>query len=150
MNQQPIEWLWASVRSAGWAPALVFVIHVVMSRALGAYLALPALDVPMHFAGGVAIAFFLWRSVNIDAAGPVLGSMTLFGRRCLTFASVCTATVVWEFAEWVSDHLGWSLAQLGLGDTLLDMLLGIAGGVFFLVVSASLPPRSRPGHRPRQ
>ncbi len=135
MRHKLIVWIWTSVRSAGWAPAFVFVFHVAVSRGLDAYLAVPELDIPMHFAGGVAIAFFLWRSVNIAAASQVLGSLTPIGRLLLTVAAVCTSTVVWEFAEWTSDRLGWSHSQLGLDDTLLDMLLGITGGMFFLVVS---------------
>ncbi len=78
MKRQWFEWLWSSIRSAGWAPALVFVTHVVASRGIGAYRTLPELDTPMHLVGGVAIAFFFWRSVNLDAARPLLGSLTLF------------------------------------------------------------------------
>ena len=130
-----IAWLGASIRSAGWAPTLVFVTHVVASRVFGAYRVFPELDTPMHLIGGVAIAFFLWSSVNLDTARPILGSLSLTGKIVLTLAAVCTAAVIWEFAEWTTDHLGWTDAQLGLEDTLLDMLLGITGGVLFLIIA---------------
>lgn len=135
MRRQVIAWLGASIRSAGWAPALVFVTHVVASRGIGAYRTLPELDTPMHLVGGVAIAFFFWHSVNLDSARLLLGSLTLCGKLSLTFSAVCTAAIVWEFAEWTTDRLGWTHAQLGLGDTLLDMLLGIVGGLLFLMFS---------------
>ena len=116
MNQQVITWLWTSVVSAGWAPASVFVIHVVISRGLGAYLTLPDLDIPMHFAGGVAIAYFLWRSINIDAAGPVLGSLTLFARLLLTFLAVCAAAVYQSLdrAKMSSLQISCTLCSLSL------------------------------------
>jgi len=47
----------APLRGA-WAPVLVFGLHVFISPALNAYLLFPPLDIPMHFFGGVAIAYF--------------------------------------------------------------------------------------------
>jgi hypothetical protein len=43
--------------------------------------------------------------------------------------------VVWELAEWVSDRYLGTNAQLWLGDTLLDMLLGLTGGLMFVAVA---------------
>lgn len=43
-----------------------------------------------------------------------------------------TATVFWEFAEFVSDRFFGTHAQVGLEDTLLDMALGVAGGLAYL------------------
>ena len=127
-----IRWLSTSIRSAGWAPAAVFSIHVVLSRGFEAYLAVPGLDIPMHVLGGVAIAFFFWRALALPAATPVLGQLNASGRLLMAFTAVCTAAVLWEFAEWTTDRLGLTEAQVGLDDTLLDMLLGIAGGAVFL------------------
>jgi uncharacterized membrane protein len=119
----------------------------VASRGLGAYESVPDLDIPMHLLGGVSIAFFFWRSVTCEAAGAVLGTLSRFGQLLLTLALVCASTVGWEFAEWTTDYLGWTRAQGGLGDTMLDMLLGILGGVGFLVVFARLLSPGRP-HSP--
>ncbi len=127
-----IRWLSTSIRSAGWAPVVVFSLHVVLSRGFGAYLAVPGLDIPMHVLGGVAIAFFIWRAIALPAATPVLGRPSDTGRLLLAFTAVCTAAALWEFAEWTTDRLGLTEAQVGLDDTLLDMALGIAGGTVFL------------------
>jgi len=54
----------------------------------------------------------------------------------LIFALTGTATVFWEFAEFFSDQLFATHAQLGLGDTLLDMALGIGGGITYLTAAA--------------
>ena len=130
------EWVRDSIRSAAWAPVAVFVLHLVFSRVLGWYLTVPGLDMPMHFLGGVAIAYFFARSIRLESASPVLGALTTLGRCVLTIALVGLATVVWELAEWTTDSLELTRAQVGLDDTVLDMLLGLLGGVAFLLVSS--------------
>jgi hypothetical protein len=135
------RWVASSIRSAGWAPLSGFVVHVIAARVLGAYAAWPDLDGPMHVAGGVAIAYFFERAFASEAAVPVVGCTTAFGRGALTMLSACAATVVWEFAEWTSDRLGITEAQMGLDDTLLDMLLGLVGAAAFLAAAARMRRR---------
>jgi len=122
----------SEILRASWAPWLVFLLHVFISRVLNAYILFPPLDIPMHFFGGVAIAYFLaacLRALPADA-------MSLQVRHrlvpLLIFSLTSTATVFWEFAEFFSDLLIGTHAQLGLQDTLLDMALGAAGGLSFL------------------
>lgn len=130
-----MRWIASAIRSAGWAPALVFAVHVVASRVLGAYAIWPGLDGPMHVAGGVAIGFFFLRAFTGDEAVPVVGRTTAFGQGTLTLLSVCAATVVWELAEWTTDRMGLTAAQKGLDDTLLDVLLGLVGGTAVVLTS---------------
>lgn len=52
------KWMFATCRRAAWAPILVFGLHVIFSRVLGAYLILPSRDIPMHFFDRVAITYF--------------------------------------------------------------------------------------------
>ncbi len=130
-----VKWVLSAVRVAGWAPIAVFVAHVIASRVLGTYLAFPSLDIPMHLAGGAAIAFFFWRSLHIQESRFAIGEMAPASAGLLSFTAVGTAAVVWEFAEWISDRFMGTYAQLGLEDTLLDMLLGIAGGLVFVMVA---------------
>lgn len=54
----------------------------------------------------------------------------------LVFALTYSAAVFWEFAEFVSDRLASTTAQLSLGDTLLDLHLGIVGGTAYLAGQA--------------
>ena len=121
---------------AAWAPVLVFALHVFISRVLNAYLLFPPLDIPMHFFGGVAIAYFFascLRALPPDAIAvpyrPWLVAVTVF-------ALTSTASVFWEFAEFFSDRLFGTHAQLSLEDTLLDMALGVTGGLTFLAMAA--------------
>ena len=56
--EDALEQLMLASARAAWPPVLVFDLHVVFSRVLGAYLVFPLLDVPMHFFGGMAIMYF--------------------------------------------------------------------------------------------
>jgi hypothetical protein len=124
------------------SPIAVFLLHVVASRGLNAYAWYPPLDIPMHFAGGLAIAHFFARGLAAlpDEAVAARWRRLLFG--AATFALTATAAVFWEFAEFLSDRYFGTRAQGGLGDTLLDMALGIAGGLAYALVSSWSPLRS--------
>ncbi|TAJ17940.1 MAG: hypothetical protein EPO68_08550 [Planctomycetota bacterium] len=118
----------ATTRDAAWAPILVFTVHMIASRGLGLYGPYPWLDVPMHAAGGIAIAYFFHRALVLAGRHGVLAPFHALTHVLFVLALVGTTTVLWEFAEFLSDRYLGTHAQAGLGDTLLDMLLGIAGG----------------------
>lgn len=122
-------------RAAAWAPISVFALHMVMSEVLGAYLAYPHLDVPMHVAGGVAITYFLAYVVAAAASLDLLGRPNRSALLWLVFTASCTATILWEFAEFLSDRYLGTSAQVDLEDTLLDMLLGILGSLAYFAIS---------------
>lgn len=117
---------------AGWMPTAVFLLHVFISRVLNGYILFPPLDIPMHFLGGVAIAFFFSRCVAMVPASIISGPPRHVAQAVVVFGLTGTATVFWEFAEFFSDRLFGTHAQLGLEDTLLDMALGVAGGLAYL------------------
>ena len=126
------RWTAATTREAAWAPSLVFLVHVVAYLGFDAYKAYPPLDLPMHFLGGVVIAFFFHRaSINASRLG-LLGPYHAVTHALLVISLTCSAAVLWEFAEWTYDRAFGTHHQLGLDDTLLDMLLGILGGAAFL------------------
>jgi hypothetical protein len=129
--------LGVSLREAGWAPALVFVLHVVALRGFAAYALFPPLDIPMHFFGGVAITFFLGRSYRVAEKSGLLGQPARWLYFVVVPALATCTTVLWEFAEFVSDRYFGTHAQLGLEDTLSDMLLGCLGSLVFLGVTAA-------------
>jgi hypothetical protein len=124
------EWVRISAGRAAWAPLLVFGVHCVLSRAvLDAYEAWPDLDVPMHLLGGLAIAHFASHAARTGADLGFLGRPSHLALALLVLAATGTATVLWEFGEFSADALLDAGAQKGLPDTMLDMALGLAGGV---------------------
>ena len=126
-----VESLWR----AGWAPALVFVAHMILWHGVGAYEAFPPLDTPMHLLGGLAIAFFLWTAYSIGARNGTLGRPNVTAIATLTLTSTAACAVFWEFAEYLSDRYLGTNTQKGLEDTLLDMLLGLVGGAIFVAAA---------------
>jgi hypothetical protein len=136
----------ASLREAGWAPALVFVLHVVAACGFAAYALFPPLDIPMHLLGGVAITFFIGHSYRVAEGSGLLGRPVRWLYFALVPALAISTTVLWEFAEFLSDRYFGTHAQLGLEDTLSDMVLGCLGSVVFLVMSAVRMPSAAAKH----
>ena len=117
------------------APAGVFAAHLFLSLALNAYKRVGWVDEAMHLAGGFTIALCfatlldgLQRMGRIARPEPWL-------RGLLIFALTCTAAVLWEFAEFLSDRWLGTTSQLELHDTLGDLLMGLLGGLAFVVWS---------------
>ncbi len=129
------SWVLTSLRKAGWAPIAFFLLHLVIAEAFDAYESWPWLDIPMHAFGGVAISYFFWTSITSSEAEAVLGKLTLFGQFLFSLVASGSAAAIWELSEWSSDYLGWSNSQAGVADTMLDMLLGMIGGLAFLILA---------------
>ena len=133
-NERIFPWSIESIRRGGFPAIALFTFHVIASRGFHAYEQFPPLDIPMHFLGGVVIAYFFHRASLAASERGITGSFHRVTHAVLVFALTCTATVFWEFAEFIADHYFGTHAQLGLDDTLGDMLLGICGGITLLVV----------------
>lgn len=129
-KQKLFSWSLATMRESAWAPISVFIIYSIL-KAFGAYLLYPPLDMPTHFMGGVAIAYF-FRSA-IANSQIFVGSIPLSIQ--ILFALTCTGTttILWEFIEYSSDYFFHTDMILGLEDTLKDMFLGLFGGVILLL-----------------
>lgn len=94
-----IAWAITSLRHAAWAPILVVAIQVVAILVFDIYGRYPGFDIPMHFAGGVAIAYFFGACYRSADKLELLGrpSKVVFPSMILGLTSL--AAVVWEFAE---------------------------------------------------
>jgi hypothetical protein len=128
------SWVFLAVRQGGWPAIAVFMFHVVASSGFNAYAQFPWLDIPMHFVGGVAIAYFFHRASITASERGIIGPYHPVTHGVLVVSLTCVAAVVWEFAEFVADCFLDTYAQLGLRDTLADMFLGICGGIVLLCV----------------
>jgi len=135
-------------RLGGWMPASVFALHVVLHEVFNAYATVPGLDIPMHVAGGLAIALVA-RRVFDWMWSPPLGQAPVVIRYLFVVGLTALAAVVWEFAEFLSDHYLGTRVQTGLEDTLLDMAMGLVGGLGYLAWHRLSHPAlsSAPGRR---
>jgi hypothetical protein len=120
----------------GWAPLLVFSVHVVASRGLNAYVRFPPTDIPMHFAGGVAIAFFISGCFRALPRHAARSSRVVVLEGVLVGSLASTAALVWEFAEFSIDRLVGTNIQVSLINTMQDLALGMLGALVLVVIRA--------------
>ena len=111
-------WSLEAIRRGGLPAIALFTFHVIASRGFDAYVHFPPLDIPMHFLGGVVIAYFFHRASMAASGHGIIGPFHRVTHILLVFALTCVATVFWEFAEFLSDRFFGTHAQLGLEDTL--------------------------------
>jgi len=151
MEQALISVLFAALKKIilrrAWFPVMIFFIHVVCSRLIRVYDLFPPLDIPMHLAGGFAIAYFFLGCLRALEEQGLMRTLEHLLQATLLFALTCTAAVFWEFFEYISDHWIKTHAQPDLEDTLLDMLMGIVGGTIYIVWNSfknhpGIPPDS--------
>jgi hypothetical protein len=132
MTQTRVDWVLRTLYQAAWAPLLVFVLFVIASQAFDAYLRFPALDMPTHFAGGAVMAFFMRRaSANAET---VLGEIPTSIHCALALWGTALVAVLWECYEYLSDRLLGTHMVHGIGDTALDLVLGMAGAAIVLML----------------
>jgi len=129
------ECLKVAIIKVGWLPIAVFAFHQLVARGFDAYNVFPLLDIPMHFLGGVAIGIFFWVLFDSKESCDSIGNLTQLGHVITSILGVFLAVSVWEFAEWITDFIGMSHAQLSIDDTMLDMFLGVCGGVLAILCS---------------
>ena len=132
-----------SLTKPAWAPLLVFVIHVIALSFFQLYEAYPLFDIPMHFFGGLAMAYFLDKAfVNASLMSAGAPPSRLI-ESLLVFTSTCTVAVFWEFAEF---GVSWALStgpQDSLADAMKDLFFGMAGGLFFVAAVNAIHTASR-------
>lgn len=122
---------------------LVLTAHVVASTVLPIYALWPNVDDIFHFLGGVSIAHgyvltirHLYKTKHISRLDPIIEVVFLL-------ALVASTTVFWEFGEYLSDTYLGSSMQGGIPDTMLDMFLGISGGVLTVTLMNKKPKKKR-------
>ena len=124
------------VRVGGWAPLLVFVTHEIIANVFNAYAWWPDIDVPMHFLGGLAIAFFFSGCFRALPRQDVPERRLAVLELLLIGSLTATAAVFWEFTEFTMDQFLGTNVQVSLANTMQDLALGITGGIVFITVRA--------------
>lgn len=127
---------WRVLLVGGWAPLIVFATHLFADRVFNLYEIWPAFDVPMHFAGGISIAFFISRCFQTLPRDVVPRSRRIVLELLLAGTLTVTAAVFWEFAEFTLDQLFGSNIQISLENTMKDLAVGTCGAVAFIIVRA--------------
>ena len=110
-----------------WPPILVFVAHVILSRGFGAYLLFPWIDIPMHFLGGLSMAYSLFLALTDLQTHRMISRLDRSMEFILVFGLVGTIAVFWELGEFSMDQLLETNVQISLQNTMQDLFMGITG-----------------------
>lgn len=126
--------LWSQIRSGGWAPILVLSTHFFLAYAVNAYELWPPVDIPMHFAGGMAIAFMVSQSFRTLPRESITRSRIVILELLLVVTLTATAAVCWELAEFTLDQIAGTNVQVGLTNTMKDLAVGMGGGIAIVIL----------------
>lgn len=120
---------------AGWAPVSVFLLDVFITYGVNGDKLFPSADIPMHFLGGIAMAYFLWSCFAALPEGAIEATLRPLAAAVFVVSLTATAAILWEFWEFAFDVLLSTHMQGGLEDTLLDMALGVVGGITYVLIA---------------
>jgi hypothetical protein len=112
-----------------WPPMFIFALHVCLFRLWNAYFWIPWIDIPMHFLGGLSMAYSLSAILSLLQDLRVISRLDLGVQLLLVFSSVVTIAVLWEFMEFSQDHIFNMNTQISLANTMQDLLMGMLGAV---------------------
>jgi len=125
-RKQFFDWVFATLKEAAWAPLAVIAFYLI-GLVFHLFDAIPQMDIPTHFFGGVAITYFY--HVAIRRSQVSLGNIPLPIQILLAFTATGTTAVFWEFYENAFDFLFHTHMVLGLFDTIKDLFDGIMGAL---------------------
>lgn len=120
--------IWQIVIRAAWAPALVIIFRWL---AMEFHVRKP-LDHVIHFSGGLAICYFIYRCLDIGLF--YVGDLRAWVQYLFTFTASCTVALFWEFAELASDLFLGTHIQYNVLETLGDLISGTLGATVTLVL----------------
>jgi len=129
-RQQWIDWIFATLREAAWAPLSIFGSYL-LALAFHLFNLFPPLDIPFHFLGGVVITYF-YRSV-VKSSQKLVGEIPFPIQVLFAFTCTATTTILWEFYENILDFFFGTHVVRGLQDTIVDLFIGLLGAFVFSV-----------------
>jgi len=115
-------------------PMTVLAAHLIASKVLNLYMLFPNLDIPAHFVGGLAIAYTSTQILSYLEKEKITARLNPVMFLVFIFSLTGTATVFWEFAEFIYDRLLNTNIQISLANTMQDQLMGILGGVAWIFI----------------
>jgi hypothetical protein len=129
-RQQWIDWIFATLREAAWAPLSILGSYL-LALAFHLFKLFPPLDLPFHFLGGVILTYF-YRLV-IKNSQKLVGEIPFLIQVLFAFTCTATTTILWEFYENILDFFFGTHVVRGLQDTIMDLFIGLLGAFVFSV-----------------
>ena len=108
-------------------PTVVFLVHLA-AKGFGLYEIIPDVDIPLHYLGGLSIAYTCARVLSYLESQKVTTTLHRGISLVLLLSLTATVAVFWEFAEFLSDQFLATNLQPSIANTMQDQFLGILGG----------------------
>lgn len=115
-------------------PITVLLVHIIASKVLNLYMIFPDLDIPFHYIGGLSIAHTSVQILSYLEKEKISTTLNKVVLLVLIFSLTATATVFWEFAEFIGDQLLDTNIQISLANTMQDQFMGILGGATWVLI----------------
>jgi hypothetical protein len=115
-------------------PITVLVVHLIASKVLNLFMIFPDLDIPFHYIGGLSIAYASVQILSYLEKETISTRLNKVLFLVLIFSLTATATVFWEFAEFLGDQLLDTNLQISLANTMRDQFMGILGGATWVLI----------------
>lgn len=119
-------------RSAVFTGFAVFFANA-LSLAFGWYKVVSQIDIPLHLAGGFAVGMLAIAILTDLRKRKKLGAAPRWFDYLFTVGFVTLVAVLWEFHEFLLDHMliwlnHFEKSQTSINDTMDDLLNGLVGG----------------------
>jgi hypothetical protein len=115
-------------------PISVLFAHLVASKVLNLYKIFPNLDILFHYIGGLSIAYTSARILSYLGKEKISTTPNKAVFLVLIFSLTATATVLWEFAEFIGDQFMNTNIQISLANTMQDQFMGLLGGATWVSI----------------
>jgi uncharacterized membrane protein YjdF len=112
-----------------WFPPSVYITHLIFTYLLDAYTLFPWIDIPMHYLGGLSMAYSLLLVLTELQHQQVIKPLEKIIELLLIFSLVTTAAVFWEFSEFTADQVLGTNGQISLRNTMKDLFMGVMGAL---------------------
>lgn len=114
-------------------PMIIFLVHLVV-KALRVYQIFPYVDIPLHYIGGLSIAYTSALILSYLESEKIIAPLNKLLFLLLLLSLTAMAAVFWEFAEFLSDQLLHTKLQPSIANTMQDQFLGVLGGGTWAVI----------------
>jgi len=119
-------------------PACVFFFSEFLGIVFNAFNVYVWLDIPMHFLGGLAIAYTTFLFLRFFKEEKMIEIKSMFVLILIIVSLVVFVAVLWEFYEFLLKYFFDINTQPSLEDTLTDLFMGFLGGFFGAIVFREL------------
>jgi len=113
-------------------PIFIFILYIFLLFFSNIYEVFPWFDIPLHFIGGFAVGHSYFLILNFLQKKNYLKTNSIV-RIIFILSLVSLTALFWEFFQYFAEYLTGLGLQGDLDDTILDLIMGVFGGLLAAV-----------------